>query len=117
MAITSEIIGKLGGGDVEVIPVEGAASGLTGTAEVLSTIEIPPGETWLVAVVGQLSAATSNSTTSPVLRIGDQVSSGYTASGDFSMATLGTSTVRFQIERKRSSGTDSFSGHVYTVKM
>ena len=117
MAITSEIIGKLGGGDVEVTPVEGAASGLTGTAEVLSTIEMPPGETWLVAVVGQLSAASSSSGTSPVLHLGDQTTNGYTASGYFSMATLGTGVVRFQIQRNRSSGTDSFTGHVYTVKM
>ena len=117
MAITSEIIGKLGSADVEATPVAGTASGYTGSIEVLSTIEIPPGETWLVAVVGQLSAGTSPNTSSPVLRIGDQTSNGYTNSGDFSMATLGTGTVRFQIERKRSAGADSFTGHVYTVKM
>ena len=117
MAITSEIIGKLGGADVEQIPVEGTASGTSGTIKVLSTIEIPPGETWLVAAVGQLTASLSNSSNSPVLRIGDQASNGLTGSGDFSMATLGTGTVRFQIERNRGGGSDSFTGHVYTVKM
>ena len=117
MAITSEIIGKLGGADVEVTPVEGTASGDSGSFEVLSTIEIPPGETWLVAAVGELTASVSEGTTSPVLHMGDQTSSGRLASGNFSIATLGTGTVRFQIERKRSTGEDSFTGHVYTVKM
>ena len=117
MAITSEIIGKLGGADVEQIPVEGTASGASGSFEVLSTIEIPPGETWLVAAVGQLTASVSEGPTSPVLHLGDQASNGRLGSGSFSIAALGTGTVRFQIERKRSAGEDSFTGHVYTVKV
>ena len=117
MAITSEIIGKLGGGDVEQMPVEGAASGSAGSFKVLSTIEIPPGETWLVAAVGQLTASLSEGAASPVLHMGDQASNGRLGSGIFSIAVLGTGTVRFQIERKRSAGEDSFTGHVYTVKM
>ena len=51
MAITSEIIGKLGGGsEVEVTPVEGTASGSWGSEMVLHTVEVPAGETWLVAL-------------------------------------------------------------------
>ena len=117
MAITSEIIGKLGGAEVEVIPVAGTASGAAGSFEVLSTIEIPPGETWLVAAAGQLAASVSEGSTSPVLHLGDQASNGRLGSGSFSIAALGTGTVRFQIERKRAAGEDSFTGHVYTVKM
>ena len=117
MAITSEIIGKLGGADVEQIPVEGTASGSSESFKVLSTIEIPPGETWLVAAVGQLTASVSEGATSPVLHMGDQASNGRLGSGSFSIAALGTGTVRFQIERKRSAGEDSFVGAVYTVKM
>ena len=52
MAITSEIIGKLGGG-VEEVPVSGTASGSSGSSAVITTINIPAGETWLVAAIGQ----------------------------------------------------------------
>ena len=59
MAITSELIGKLGGADVEVTPVEGAASGAWGSEEVLHTVEVPAGETWLVALYGNLQSFSS----------------------------------------------------------
>ena len=52
MAITSEIIGKLGG-RVEEVPVSGTASGVSGSEEILHTVEVPEGETWLVAAIGQ----------------------------------------------------------------
>ena len=117
MAITSEIIGKLGGAEVDSFPVSGTASGAGGSAEILATIEVPAGETWLVAAAGQLAASVQEGPTSPVLRLGDQASNGRLGSGSFSIAALGTGTVRFQIERKRSAGEDSFTGHVYTVKL
>ena len=53
MAITSEIIGKLGGADVEVTPVSGTTSGSSGSEVILHTIEVPVGETWLVAEIGR----------------------------------------------------------------
>ena len=56
MAITSEIIGRLGGAGMEVIPVEGKASGASGSSTVIATIDIPAGETWLVAAIGQITA-------------------------------------------------------------
>ena len=113
MAITSEIIGKLGGAGVEVIPVEGAASGPKGSSEVLATIDVPAGETWLVAAIGQTAAANYSS---PWLQLGDEVST-EAPSGTHGLATTASETVSFTIERRTTSGSDSFTGHVYTVKL
>ena len=116
MAITSEIIGKLGGADVEVIPVEGAASGSNGSSETLATIDVPAGETWLVAAIGQTTAATNTTAFRPRLYLGSEISSSNSA-GVHGLATTASETVSFTIERRTSSGSDSFTGHVYTVKL
>ena len=116
MAITSEIIGKLGGADVEVMPVEVAASGAAGSSTVIATIDIPAGETWLVAAIGQTTAASSGSTKQPMLHLGNEIFSSNSA-GVHGLATTASETVNFTIERNYSSGTDSFTGHVYTVKL
>ena len=72
MAITSEIIGKLGGGaGVEVAPVSGTASGGSGSEVILHTVEVPVGETWLVVVYGNLNGAYSDNYSSPQIYIGD----------------------------------------------
>ena len=116
MAITSEIIGKLGGADVEVMPVEVAASGSSGSSEVIATIDVPAGETWLVAAIGQTTAASSGSTKQPMLHLGNEIFSSNSA-GAHGLATTASETVDFTIERNYSLGTDSFTGHVYTVKL
>ena len=118
MAIASEIIGKLGGADVEVIPVEGAASGPSGSSEVLATIDIPAGETWLVAAIGKRIGASNNSTSQPELHLGDVSIPGTGSKGTYGLATTATETVSFTIVKKTTSpGSDTFTGHVYTVKM
>ena len=117
MAITSEIIGKLGGADVEVIPVEGAASGSPGSTEVLATIDVPAGETWLVAAIGQTNAASSTTSRQPELHLGDvKIPTGGDA-GTYGLATTATESISFIIRRSYGSGTDSYTGHVYTVKL
>ena len=116
MAITSEIIGKLGGAGVEVIPVEGAASGRVDSSEVLATIDVPAGETWLVAAIGQTTAATNTASYRPRLYLGSELSSSNSA-GVHGLATTATESISFTIERNISSGTDTFTGHVYTVKL
>ena len=116
MAITSEIIGKLGGADVEVMPVEGVASGRVGSSEVLATIDIPAGETWLVAAIGQTTAATNTNAYRPILYLGSELSSS-NSDGVHGLATTATESISLTIERKVSSGADTFTGHVYTVKM
>ena len=116
MAITSEIIGKLGGADVDIIPVEGEASGGKDSPEVLATIDVPAGETWLVAAIGQTTAASNTTTFRPRLYLGNEISSSNSA-GVHGLATTVSETVDFTIERRTSSGADTFTGHVYTVKM
>ena len=116
MAITSEIIGKLGGADVEVMPVEGAASGPSGSSTVLATIDVPAGETWLVAAIGQVSTGGSISTQWPELHLGD-VQTPRAPRGTHGLATTATETISFSIKRTYSSGADSYTGHVYTVKL
>ena len=116
MAITSEIIGKLGGADVEVIPVEGAVSGSSGSSEVLATIDVPAGETWLVAAIGQVTSGGIGNSSRPRLYLGDEVST-ETSSGTQGLATTATESISFTIERRTASGADTFTGHVYTVKM
>ena len=114
MAITSEIIGKLGGADVEVIPVEGVASGRTGSSEVFATIDVPAGETWLVAAIGQMTPASA--ALSPRLQLGDEVDT-EAPRGAHGLATTASESISLSIRRNYSSGTDSFTGHVYAVKL
>ena len=116
MAITSEIIGKLGGAGVEAIPVEGTASGASGSSTVLATIDIPAGETWLVAAIGQTTAGSSLSSHRPWLYLGNEISSSNSA-GVHGLATTATESISLSIRRNYSSGTDSFTGHVYAVKL
>ena len=116
MAITSEIIGKLGGADVEVMPVEGAASGPSGSSTVLATIDVPAGETWLVATIGQTTTGGSGPSQLPELHLGDvRIPRG--PSGTYGLATTATETISFSIKRSYSYGSDTFTGHVYTVKL
>src|SRR5699024_6444796 len=118
MAITSEIIGKLGGADVEVIPVEGEASGKAGSSEVIATIDIPAGETWLVAAIGQRVGTSTNDSGQPELHLGDVRIPGVGPRGTYGLATTATEPVSFTIVKKTSTpGSDTFTGHVYTVKM
>ena len=118
MAITSEIIGKLGGADVEVIPVEGAASGSSGSSTALATIDVPAGETWLVAAIGQITAAApSFDSYRPSLHLGGVGKSKVEPDGTHGLATTATEPISLSIKRATSSGVDSFTGHVYTVKL
>ena len=117
MAITSEIIGKLGGAEVEQIPVEVAASGGSGSEVILHTIEVPVGETWLVAVYGNLNGAYSDNYASPQIYIGDTKLNQRATNGIQSLAHVGTGTIDVKLRRNTGNGSDSFTGHVYTVKM
>ena len=117
MAITSEIIGRLGGADVEVIPVEGEVSGSVGSSTVIATIDIPAGETWLVAAIGQTTPASSTASYHPDLHLGGV--SRHKAGPDemHGLATIATESINLSIKRRASNGTDTFTGHVYAVKL
>ena len=113
MAITSEIIGKLGG-RVEETPVSGTASGGSGTSVVLATIDIPVGEQWLVAVVGTMTNNSSTQAYWAQIEIGGAKSA---LDGPGGFADVATGVVSIRLVRNRTTGSDSFTGHVYTVKM
>ena len=117
MAITSEFIGKLGGADVKAIPVSVTASGGKDSEEVLATINVPSGETWLIAVIGDLTPRFAVSSMAPSLYLGSHKTNGYTAEGPLSMAIMTNQTVTLRLVRGHTTGTDTFAGQVYTVKM
>lgn len=117
MAITSELIGKLGGADVEVTSVFGSATGGKDSEEVLATINVPSGETWLIAVMGDLTPRFAVSNMAPSLYLGSHKTNGYTAEGPLSMAIMTNQTVTLRLVRGHTTGTDTFAGQVYTVKM
>ena len=116
MAITSEIIGKLGG-KVEVVPVSGTNSGSSGTQVILHTVQVPAGESWLVAVIGDMSPNSTASGAAPNLVIGDVKTNRYNTQDRMTVAGIHTGSVDVKMEKRIGSGTDSFTGHVYTVKM
>ena len=113
MAITSEIIGKLGG-RVEVMPVEVTASDKSGTSVALATIDIPAGEQWLVAAVGTMTNDSSSQSNWAQIEIGGAKSA---LDGPGGFADVATGAVSIRMVRSRTTGSDSFTGHVYTVKM
>ena len=115
MAITSEIIGKLGG-RVEATPVNATNSDGRGET-ILHTVNIPAGETWLVAVVGDMSPASTSSGGAPDLMIGDIKTNRHNTQNRMTVAGVHTGTVEVKMVKNIASGTDSFTGHVYTVKM
>ena len=115
MSITSELIGKLGGADVEVMPVSSKVSGSSGSSVVIATIDVPAGEQWLVAAVGTMTNNSSiNKSSWCQIEIGGAKS---LLDGPGGFADVATGTVSIRMVRNRSSGSDSFTGHVYTVKM
>ena len=100
MAITSEIIGKLGGGaEVEVTPVSGTTSGSSGSEVILHTIEVPVGETWLVAVYGNLNGAYNENYASPQIYIGDTKLNQRATNGIQSLAHVGAGTIDVKLHR------------------
>ena len=116
MAITSEIIGKLGGGGGEAVPVSGTASGDKYTSVILHTFHIPAGETWLVALHGDLeSAYTGNS--SAQLAIGDTTLPDRAPNGTASLTHIGTGVIDVRLIRNSNVRSDSFTGHVSAAKL
>ena len=113
MAITSEIIGKLGGAGVEVTPVEGTASG-GGASTLMTTITVPAGETWLVATIGTATTLAGSLNGYPYISIGDKRAA---FKGEGGVSALVTGAVEIRLRRNNILGSDSFTGHVYTVKL
>ena len=118
MAITSEIIGKLGGGaGVEVVPVDVTATGNHDSEEVFYTVEVPEGETWLVALYGNLLSSSSGAASSAQLAIGTTILPPRASNGSNGLAHVGAGTIDVKLRRNTGAGSDSFTGHVYAVKL
>ena len=64
------VIGSVGGTKIDEVPVEGAASGGTGTVVTLSTIDVQPGETVLASFIGTITPGAGNAANHPSLNIG-----------------------------------------------
>ena len=116
MAITSELLGKLGGADVEVIPVEGTNSGGRGDI-ILHTVEVPDGESWLIMVIGDMSPSSTYASGAPDLMLGSTKTNRFNIQNRMTVAGIHTGTVDVKMVKNVASGTDSFTGHVYTVKL
>ena len=116
MAITSEIIGKLGGGGVDTRDVSVSDVGGAGQAHFLTHIDVPDGKQFVVSLIGSFSKTLSGAW-APEFQIGnikvattgsvgvyDSISAILTAPGDVNIITKSGTSV-------------SFSGHVYTAEM
>ena len=114
MAITSEIIGKLGGAGVEESPVSGEVSGGSGTSTLMTTITIPEGKTWLVSVIGTATAANPSLASYPEIAIGNTRAA---FNGVGGVSALVTGTVRIRLYRNFGLRSDLFTGTVYTAEM
>ena len=115
MAITSEIIGKLGG-RVEEVTVEGRE--ITASNTVVYTVEVPPGKQVLVSFIGRFSKVPNLSSSWPVLRLGtSEVTTGST-SRDVAISAILTESGNLTITA--GSGTLSATlsgGTVYTAEI
>jgi len=114
MAITSELLGKLGGADVEQTPVEGTVSGSSNATTLITTVTVPEGETWLVAVIGTVTTTASGLNGYPYVSIGDNRSA---FKGEGGVSALVTGTAEIRLRRNWTLNSDTFTGHVYTIKM
>lgn len=111
------VIGKLGGVEVQKIPVDIVASGVAGSVVVMHTVHVPEGETWIVALIGNLSPRYTNNN-GPKLSIGEMSIGPGLPKGRAGLAAEVTGTAEIALKRGISSnGIDTFVGHVYTVPL
>ena len=116
MAITSEIIGKLGGAEVESVPVSMSGGGRN-TKYLLTRVEVPAGKQVLVAVVGTFTT-TQSSNGRPDFDIGGFVSYASTdANAHASASAVLTQSGDVNVITKSTLGTSTFVGTVYTAEM
>ena len=116
MVITSEIIGKLGGGGVEEATVEGR--GIESSNTVVHTVEVPPGKSLLVGFVCRFSKISSVSNNWPVIKVGNVAAVGGSTSTDFGISAIITETSDITISSGAGiNGAAISGGTVYTAEM
>ena len=113
MAITSEIIGKLGGADVEVTPVVGSIANREGTRNI-HTVEVPAGEPYLAVVIGSGTVVSALNATLD-MSIGGKMTRQKDGAHMTAAAVISeTSSVSLHSD---ANGESTFTGHLYTVKI
>ena len=116
MAITSEIIGKLGGAEVESVEVAGTDT--NGSNITLHTVEVADGEPVLAVFIGRFSKLPSGPTPRATLSLGGSTSKADVTDRDTTVAAVLTETSNVVLYGAASINASTLaSGTVYTVKM
>ena len=117
MAITSEIIGKLGGGgEIESYPVSVPANR---PDTLLRAVTVPTGKRYLVAAAGHSPAMSPADSRKPTLYIGNVKSQPVGTGIQFSVMAIVESSVEVRLDTHSSSGTNNatFEGTVYVLEL
>ena len=116
MAITSEIIGKLGGADLESYPVSVPESR---PDTLLRSVTVPAGKRYLVAAEGHCPKMPSSVNNKPTLYIGSVQSMPAGKDKQFSVMAIVESSVEVRFDTYTSSGINnsSFEGTVYVLEL
>src|SRR5699024_7886267 len=115
MAITSEIIGKLGG-RVEEAQVAGRE--ITSSNVVVHTVEVTPGKSLLVGFVCRFSKIASLATAWPEMKLGGATAMGSRTNADTSISAVITETSDITIPAGSGTlGATLTGGTVYTAEM
>ena len=116
MAITSEIIGKLGGGDVETVEIAGRDT--NGSDLTIHTVEVADGEEVLAVFIGRFSKLPSLANNNATLSLGDSIVRVTTTSRDATVAAVITETSSVVLHGAANVNSSTLTGGtVYTVKM
>ena len=116
MAITSEIIGKLGGAKLESYPVSVPEFE---PDTLLRAVTVPAGKRYLVAASGHSPKMSPSNNYKPALYIGDVKSQPVVKSGSFSVMAIVESSVEVRFDTNSSSGSSNatFEGMVYVLEL
>lgn len=116
MAITTEIIGKFGGGGVESVEVSGRE--ITTSNTIIHTVEVPPEKQVLVSFIGRFSKIPNLSSAWPVLKLGTTETTTGSTSRDVAISAVLTQNGNLTVSA--SGGTLSAtlsSGTVYITEL
>ena len=116
MAITSEIIGKLGGAEVESYPVSVPENQ---PDTLLRAVTVPAGKRLLVAAEGYCPKETTSLNNKPTLYVGDVKSKPAVRHGRFGVMAIVEQDTEVRFDTYTSSGVNnsSFEGTVYVVEL
>ena len=112
MAITSEIIGRLGGAGVEIIPVEGETYG--GDSAHLTTINTE-NESTLIVLDGRIDYKGTQGKFFP--NISTNLREEEQATGDVTYVWITSESLTLTLVNNSSRSAANFAGHVYAAKI